>query len=125
MQIQTAPERRIVAALAALAMLLSGFIAFASPAGAHFAGIDESTTLVCDGDTLVLRTAAVSWAEDMTGEHPAVTIEARTDVSDWETVVSGAFTEAGGWRLSGAAIIPPGASVRRRACHGRPHLQLG
>lgn len=110
MQIKAAPERRIAAALATLAMLLSGFIAFASPASAHFAGIDESTTLVCDGDTLVLRTAAVSWAEDMSGEHPAVIIEMRTDVSDWEPVVTGEFSEANGWRLSGAAVVPPGAS---------------
>jgi len=110
MQIKAAPGRRVVAALAALAVLLSGFIAFASPASAHFAGIDESTTLVCDGDLLILRTAAVSWAEDMSGEHPAVLIEMRTDVSDWETVVSGGFSAANGWRLSGAAVVAPGAS---------------
>jgi LPXTG-motif cell wall-anchored protein len=110
MQIKAAPERRVVAALAALAMLLSGFIAFAPSASAHFAGIDESTTLVCDGDLLILRTAAVSWAEDMTGEHPRVVIEMRTDVSDWETVVTGEFSEANGWRLSGSAVVAPGAS---------------
>ncbi len=110
MEIQATPQRRVVAVLAGLALLFSGLIALASPAGAHFAGIDEGSGLVCDGDTLVLRVAAVSWAEDMSGEHPAVTIEMRTDVSDWEVVTSGAFNEADGWRLSGAAIVPPGAS---------------
>lgn len=92
--------------------MVASFFVLSSPAGAHQGLISGETQVICDQDAVALSWVAVSW--DMVkpnGRHPSITIDMRSEVTDWVVIGHGAFTDENGRSLSGTAVVPAGATM--------------
>ena len=95
-----------------LIAMIGVLLVLAAPAGAHEATFNSTTSVVCDGDGLVLvwNTSSWSFTEDA-GRHPDIIVEMRADGGPWAVVGNGPFNEDNSRMLLGVAPIPDGAVV--------------
>ncbi len=101
----------VVLVLVGLASMVASLVVLAAPAGAHRVTVGSSIETVCGETGLSLSWQASTWTfDEPRGLHPNIIIEMGTDVSAFEVIANGPFTDENGRSLSGTVDIPAGAT---------------